>query len=95
MRSFQSDLRFPLLDTFPADLVAAERLGQDGDGLELSAALVSSSAMKDRILEFRDATVRLMPLDERENHYNELTQLSSNYRDSRGWESDVEDYDDD
>ncbi|KAK4935736.1 mtDNA inheritance, partitioning of the mitochondrial organelle [Elasticomyces elasticus] len=88
---FQSDIRFPLLDTFPHDLVEANRL--DLDGLDFSAALASSSAMKDRALGLRDTTIRLMPLTERENHYNELTQISSYY--ANGWDSEVEgDYDD-
>ena len=89
-RRFQSDLRFPLLDTFPHDLVEANRLGQDG--MDFSAALVSSSVMKDRALQLRDTTMRMMPLTERENHYNELTQISSHY--GNGWDSDVDDYDD-
>lgn len=41
--------------------------------------------MKDRILDLRNTTLRLMPLDEREALYNDLTQMAQSY--SIGWES--------
>lgn len=41
--------------------------------------------MKQRILDLRNTTFRLMQLDERESLYNDLTQLAQNY--SVGWES--------
>lgn len=41
--------------------------------------------MKDRILDLRNTTHRLIPLDEREALYNDLTQMAQGY--SIGWES--------
>lgn len=43
-----------------------------------------SSKMKDRLLDLRNTTYRLMQLDEREALYNDLTQMAQNY--SFGWE---------
>lgn len=49
--------------------------------------------MKSRVTSLRDATSRLVALDERENLYNDLTELATNY--SAGWESGSDNDDDD
>lgn len=41
--------------------------------------------MKARVLDLRDFTARLLPVDEREDLYNDLTILSQSY--SIGWDS--------
>ncbi|KIW33030.1 protein DML1, variant [Cladophialophora immunda] len=79
---FQTSLQFPLLDTFPDTLFATSRRPS---GLDISAALECNTRMKGRLLDLRDATARLMPLEEREAHYNDFTQMAQNY--SIGWES--------
>ncbi|EXJ57928.1 hypothetical protein A1O7_05351 [Cladophialophora yegresii CBS 114405] len=80
---FQTALQFPLLDTFPNTLFQTSRRGQQG--LDISTALVCDSRMKDRVLDLRNTTSRLVPLDERESLYNDLTQMAQSY--SIGWES--------
>ncbi|KAH0831733.1 Protein dml1 [Fonsecaea pedrosoi] len=79
---FQTSLQFPLLDTFPDTLFETSRRPS---GLDVSAALGCNSRMKSRILDLRDLTARLMPREEREAHYNDLTQMAQNY--GIGWES--------
>lgn len=41
--------------------------------------------MKNRVIGLRDATFRLLQIDERESLYNDLTELAQNY--NFGWES--------
>lgn len=67
-----------------AAVASHDRHGSSG-GLDILAALVCHSSMKQRILDLRNTTFRLMQLDERESLYNDLTQLAQNY--SVGWES--------
>ncbi|KAK5055970.1 hypothetical protein LTR84_012520 [Exophiala bonariae] len=88
---FQTDLQYPVLDTFPERLFQTTR--QSKGTLNISATLVCTSGMKSRVTSLRDATSRLVPLDERENLYNDLTELATNY--SIGWESGSDDDDDD
>ncbi|KIW66471.1 hypothetical protein PV04_05804 [Phialophora macrospora] len=80
---FQTALQFPLLDTFPDTLFRTGRQGQQG--LDISTALVCDSRMKDRVLDLRNTTTRLLPLDERESLYNDLTEMAQSY--GIGWES--------
>ena len=61
--------------------------------MAVSAALVSSSKMKDRVIGLRNATSRTMQLEERESLYNDLTETAQNY--SFGWESGSDAGDDD
>jgi hypothetical protein len=91
VRSFQTDLQYPVLDTFPERLFQTTR--QSKGALNISATLVCTSGMKSRVTSLRDATSRLVPLDERENLYNDLTELATNY--SIGWESGSDQDDDD
>ncbi|EXJ92164.1 hypothetical protein A1O3_00714 [Capronia epimyces CBS 606.96] len=80
---YQTRVQFPLLETFPDGLFETSQ--QTRGGLGISAGLVCDSRMKDEILALRNSTFRYLRLDERENLYNELTQMSENY--SFGWES--------
>ncbi|KIX93488.1 uncharacterized protein Z520_10666 [Fonsecaea multimorphosa CBS 102226] len=79
---FQTSLQFPLLDTFPDTLFETSRRSS---GLDMSAALECNSRIKARILDLRNTTSRLMPLEEREAHYNDFTQMAQNY--DIGWDS--------
>jgi len=89
-RRFQTDLLFPLLDTFPERLFQTQR---SQGGLEMSAALVCNSTMKDKIFDLRDSTFRAVPVDERESLYNDLTQMAQSY--DFGWHSGSDTGDDD
>ncbi|KAJ9611852.1 tunicamycin resistance protein [Knufia peltigerae] len=79
---FQTGLRFPLLETFPNSLFETNR--DHENGLDISAALSCNSRMKDHVLELRNTTSRLMPLEEREAVYSDLSQLAQHY--SFGWD---------
>ncbi|KEF59284.1 uncharacterized protein A1O9_04128 [Exophiala aquamarina CBS 119918] len=80
---FQTDLQYPILDTFPERLFQTQR--QDQGALDITAALVCTSATKNKVIDLRDATFRLVQIDERESLYNDLTEVAQNY--SIGWES--------
>jgi hypothetical protein len=71
------------LDTFPDTLFINS--GRNPTGLDVSAALISSSRTKDQILDLRNTASKLLPLDERESVYNDLSQMAQCY--SIGWES--------
>jgi hypothetical protein len=76
---FSTQLTFPQLDSFPDTLF-------DGrGGLELATALSTNSSMKDRILRLRDSAQRGLASDERENIYNDLSEIATSY--GFGWES--------
>ena len=82
MEKFETKLTFPLLDSFPESLFRPDGLRSS---LELTAALSSSSGMKNHILQLREVTRRGLTSDEREATYNDLSELANNY--SFGWEN--------
>ena len=53
--------------------------------MDVSTALTCNSRTKAQVLHLRDATSRLVALDEREALYNDLTQMAQSY--GIGWES--------
>jgi hypothetical protein len=76
---FSTKLTFPQLDSFPDTLF-------DGrGGLEVATALSTNSSMKDQILRLRDVAQRGLASDERENIYNDLSEIATSY--SFGWDS--------
>ena len=79
---FQARKPFPVLDTFPNDLISAP--ANDAADLAISAALTSTSRTKGEILRLRDVTRRSAPLAEREALYTDLTTIAENY--AHGWD---------
>ncbi|RMD40614.1 hypothetical protein DV735_g4519, partial [Chaetothyriales sp. CBS 134920] len=88
---FTTNLLFPNLDTFAADLFSTSTPAEAG--LEITAALSTGSRMKTNLLAVRDVSTRLVGLDEREALYSDLTNLAYSY--SFGWESDSDSEEDD
>lgn len=82
VKSFQSDLLFPLLDTFPNDLFRTKAGEKE---LALNTSLCTNVTMKSLVTSLRDRSIRTLELDEREPMYNDLSELANGY--SFGWES--------
>ena len=78
---YNTNLLFPKLDTFPASLF---RVNQQNEGMSLTTSLRTSSNLKDHVLSLRDQSLRGLDLDEREDMYNDLTELANGY--SFGWD---------
>ena len=86
---YNAELPFPLLDSFPDRLFT---LHPASGGLDIDAAIMSTSRTKSHVLGLRDAVTRLLDIDERETMYNDLTEMANNY--SFGFDSDSNDEDD-
>lgn len=80
---FETELTFPLIDSFPETLFRSQ--AERSAGLELTAALSCSSSMKAHILHLRDVSRLGLTSDDREATYNDLSELANHY--SFGWDS--------
>ncbi|KAL4895666.1 tubulin domain-containing protein [Aspergillus ambiguus] len=88
-QSFSTPLRFPILDSFPANLIKGIKTGES---LKLLATLTASSRTAERIKRFEAVAGRIVGVDERENIVNGLGEIRETYE--TGWLSDS-DFDDD
>lgn len=87
--SFYTPLRFPILDSFPANLFQGAKVGGN---ISLLTTLTASSRTADRIKKFEAIAGRIVGVDERENIVNGLGEIRESYE--TGWMSDS-DFDDD
>lgn len=88
---FVAPLPFPKLDSMPPTLFSFPHGKEDTSArrLQVSCGLSSSASMKNTVLELRDIVVRhyrAIAVDEREEMYNDLTEMGAQY--TSGWESD-------
>ncbi|OAL68258.1 hypothetical protein A7C99_0659 [Trichophyton rubrum] len=88
--SFDTQLEYPVLDSFPRDLVAGQ--GPPGSTLKVDAALSISSQARGYLKDLQQSMGIYVPFDQREELSNCLTTLSEAYID--GWESDSDSGDD-
>ncbi|KAF3481230.1 DML1 [Arthroderma uncinatum] len=89
-QSFDSPLEYPVLDSFPRDLLSDQ--GPPGSTLKVHAALSISSQVGDYLKDLQRSVGIYVPLDQREELSNSLTTLSEAYVD--GWQSDSDSGDD-
>ncbi|EFR04029.1 DML1 [Nannizzia gypsea CBS 118893] len=89
-QSFDSQLEYPALDSFPRDLITDQ--GLPGTTLKVHAALSVSSKVRGYLKELQQSVGIYVPFDQREELSNCLTTLSEAYID--GWESDTDSGDD-
>lgn len=87
--SFYTPLRFPILDSFPANLIQGAKAG---GSVNILATLTASSRTAERIKKFEAVAGRIIGVDERENIVNGLGEIRETYE--TGWLSDS-DFDDD
>ncbi|WEW54798.1 mtDNA inheritance, partitioning of the mitochondrial organelle [Emydomyces testavorans] len=83
LSSFKSTLEFPILDSFPSDLI--ENQGPPGSTLGINVALSATSAMGKDLKALRQKIGQRVYLEERENLLNGLSELSEAYE--AHWES--------
>ncbi|KAL5364950.1 protein dml1 [Aspergillus floccosus] len=88
-QSFYTPLRFPILDSFPANLIQGAKTG---GSVNILATLTASSRTAERIRKFEAVAGRIIGVDERENIVNGLGEIRETYE--TGWLSDS-DFDDD
>lgn len=84
VEKFDTRLTFPLLDSFPEPLFRTRNVHHK---LEVTAALSSTSSIKDQVLRLRDVSRQGVPGDEREIVYNDLSEIANNY--AFGWDDDL------
>ncbi|KAK2839220.1 hypothetical protein FQN49_006358 [Arthroderma sp. PD_2] len=89
-QSFDSPLEYPVLDSFPRDLLSDQ--GPPGSTLKVHAALSISSQAGEYLKDLQRSVGIYVPLDQREELSNNLTTLSEAYID--GWESESDSGDD-
>ncbi|KAM5447868.1 mtDNA inheritance, partitioning of the mitochondrial organelle [Microsporum audouinii] len=89
-RSVDSSLEYPILDSFPRDLVSDQ--GPPGSTLKVHAALSVSSQAGGYLKDLQRSVGIHVPFDQREELSNSLTTLSEAYID--GWRSDSDSGDD-
>lgn len=83
---FYSTLEFPVLDSFPHDLVSGQT--QAGSTMGVRAALSSTTAIGDQVKELRKFVGRALASNERETLGNGLADIEEAYRDRWDSESD-------
>ncbi|KAI9932143.1 hypothetical protein ASPWEDRAFT_59420 [Aspergillus wentii DTO 134E9] len=86
---FHTSLRFPILDSFPGNMLP---ISNPDAGAKVLAALTASSRTAERIKTMQAVAGRMIGVDERENLVNGLGEIRESYE--TGWASDS-DYDDD
>lgn len=80
---YYSALEFPILDSFPHDLVSGQ--GQTDSTIGVRAALSATTAIGDQVKELRKFVGRAVSATERENLVNGLGEIEEAYHDR--WES--------
>ena len=86
---YTARLPFPVLDSFPDRLFNVHTTSHS---LEIDAAIMSTSQIKNHVLNLRTSATRLLEVDEREAMYNDLTERANHY--SYGFNSDSAEEDD-
>lgn len=88
MSSFHTPLQFPLLDSFPRDMLPGSRADE---GVNVLAALTSSSRTSDALRGFEQVAGRMIGIDEREALVNGLGEIRESYEIAQRSESDSDD----
>ncbi|KAL6238933.1 hypothetical protein BDW75DRAFT_199932 [Aspergillus navahoensis] len=86
---FHTPLQYPLLDSFPNDMIA---FTTPENKVNIIAALTASTRTAERVRSLESVAGRIVALDERENLVNGLGEIRESYE--TGWISDS-DFDDD
>lgn len=82
--SFQTPLRYPILDSFPNTLFHTTK----NDSVRMLAALTTSSRTGERIKSLETVAGRIISIDERETIVNGLGEIQEAYE--SGWASNSE-----
>ncbi|KAK4157088.1 hypothetical protein C8A00DRAFT_29944 [Chaetomidium leptoderma] len=91
-KSYNSDLQFPLLDSFPEIF----RGGDDeplAEALNITSSLSTDSSVCRKLKDLRSAVIRSIGLEDRETLGNELMEMADEYHE--GWSSGSDDGEDD
>ncbi|KAL4975646.1 tubulin domain-containing protein [Aspergillus desertorum] len=86
---FHTPLQYPLLDSFPSDLVS---LPTPENKMNIIAALTTSTRTAERVKSLEFVAGRVIAVDERENLVNGLGEIRESYE--TGWISDLDSGDD-
>lgn len=89
--NFKSTLEFPVLDSFPSDLIRDQ--GPVGSTLGVDVALSATSTIGRDLKSLQQSIVRRVGVEEREDLMNGLSELSEAYH--ARWEADSDSGEDD
>jgi hypothetical protein len=92
MHSYQSSLKFPLLDSFPRIF-----RGNEGEPLvgavDVTASLTTDTSVSDNLKALRTTVTRSIGLEDREQLSNDLGEMADEYHE--GWSSGSDEGDND
>ena len=91
--SYHPAVEFPLLDSYPKILRREEGGGALGGSAAVRAALTADSSVTAKVRGLREAVIRSIGVEDREDVGNELAEIAEGYRE--GWSSGSDDDDDD
>ncbi|KAK0646632.1 tubulin domain-containing protein [Cercophora newfieldiana] len=91
-RSYTSDLRFPLLDSFP-QIFRQESGSPLTETMDITTSLSTDSSISDRLKLLRTTVSRSIGLEDRETIGNDLAEMADEYHE--GWSSGSDSGDDD
>ncbi|KAK0623580.1 tubulin domain-containing protein [Immersiella caudata] len=91
-RSYTSDLRFPILDSFPQ--IFRQESGEAlAENINITGGLSTNSSTSDRLKQLRTTVTRSIGLEDRETIGNDLAEMADEYHE--GWSSGSDEGDDD
>ncbi|KAK3302258.1 tubulin domain-containing protein [Chaetomium strumarium] len=91
-KSYNSPLRFPVLDSFPEIFRADDGEALTG-ALDITTSLSTDSSVSSRLKQLRTTVIRSIGLEDRETLGNELMEMADEYHE--GWSSGSDDGEDD
>ncbi|KAL2145100.1 hypothetical protein VTI28DRAFT_7979 [Corynascus sepedonium] len=91
-KSYNSDLQFPLLDSFP-EIFRGDHEESLTESLNITSSLSTDSSVSGRLKQLRSTVIRSIGLEDRETLGNELMEMADEYHD--GWSSGSDEGEDD
>ncbi|KXX75549.1 Protein dml-1 [Madurella mycetomatis] len=92
-QSYNTALKFPLLDSFPADILRNDEDSQLPDAINITSSLSTDSSVSSRLKLLRSTVIRSIGLEDRETLGNDLMEMADEYHE--GWSSGSDDGEDD
>ncbi|KAL2263750.1 hypothetical protein VTK26DRAFT_5394 [Humicola hyalothermophila] len=90
-KSYNSDLRFPILDSFP-DIFRGENGEELTGAINITSSLSTDSSVSDRLKRLRMTVLRSIGIEDRETLGNDLMEMADEYHE--GWSSGSDDGED-
>ncbi|GAB1320399.1 mtDNA inheritance, partitioning of the mitochondrial organelle [Madurella fahalii] len=90
---YNTTLKFPLLDSFPADILRSDEDSPPPDAINITSSLSTDSSVSSKLKLLRSTVIRSIGLEDRETLGNDLMEMADEYHE--GWSSGSDDGEDD